>query len=346
MQETLRKVQLIGRSTFVVSLPKSWAIRMGLKPGIPLRIILEPDGSLRVTPPGLSESRVTESRLVVSEKMSEGALTRELMSRYLAGYSVIRLAFKDATHRLRKTIQSAIANKMIGVEIVEDNEGGMTLQVLVNVNDLPVTTVVQRMSQIARGMIADSIEGLLQKNPELLLDVKMRDDLVDKLYLYLLRQLNACIRGFVRPRQVGLSFVEESIQYAVVGKSIERVGDHAEKIASNALSMLERERGLSPEVAERLRSMAETSLKIFEDATTCFTGRDRKRALELMDEYPPVIIKAENNLVKSISVDGGDTYSLSLRLISDSLRRIHDYSMDILEATIDLSLEKTCKDHE
>jgi len=338
VKELLRKTQLIGRSTFIVSLPKPWAVRVGLKPGTPLRMLLEPDGSLRILPPGV-EPRRTESVLNVDSQVSEGSLTRELMSRYLAGYDVIRLRFDGEAHRLRKVVYGVISSKMIGVEVVEDREREIALQVLVNVSELPVNVVIQRMGQVAKGMITDSVEGLMQGMAELLADVRLRDDLLDKLYLYLLRQLNACIRGLVRADDVGLSFIEESIQYAVVGKSIERVGDHAEKISANAQLVLSAGQAPSPELAEKLAGMASLVVETFSNSVQCFASRDRAAALRYMDEYPPKVKTAESELLNVITRDKGYAPLLPLRMVTDSLRRIHDYSMDILEATVDLLIE-------
>lgn len=343
MREIVRKVQLIGRSTFVVSLPKDWARRMGLTPGATVSLVPEPDGSLRVVPPSLRGPKKPESKLMVTEGMSEGAVIRELMSRYLAGYKLLKVELPVEAHKYREIIRRVIASKMIGVEILEDSERKMVLQVLVNVEELPVTAVVQRMGQIAAGMISDSVEGLLMGNLEFVNEVAERDDLVDKLYLYLLRQLNASIRGFVNVREIGLRCIEESIEYAVVGKSIERVADHSQKIALNAETLIQSSIDVR-ELGEELKAMASLAREVFVSSVRCFLSRDRSRALNLMDEYPPKLVEAERRLLHKVSeVPYNARGYMPLRLIADSLRRICDYSMDVLEATIDLALEERCR---
>ena len=331
MREVVRKVQLIGRSTYVVSLPKSWAKRVGLDRGATVSIVLEPDGSLRIVPPPLQEAKRPESKLQVREGVSEGALVRELMSRYLAGFKVIRVSLPPDAKRYREVIRRVVSSKMIGVELLEEGERSMILQVLVNVEELPVNSVIQRMGQVTSGMIDDSMEGLMARNVGLLEDVLERDDFIDKLYLYLLRQLNAGVRGFVS--------VEEIIEYAVVGKSLERSADHAQKIAANAKSLIEAGVSVSGLESE-LESMAKLAKEVFQNSIRCFTGRDRERALALLDEYPPKLMEAEQRFLERILEEPCDARRhMVVRLIADSLRRICDYSMDILEATIDLALE-------
>lgn len=339
MREVVRKVQLIGRSTYVVSLPKSWAKRVGLDRGATVSIVLEPDGSLRIVPPPLQEAKRPESKLQVREGVSEGALVRELMSRYLAGFKVIRVSLPPDAKRYREVIRRVVSSKMIGVELLEEGERSMILQVLVNVEELPVNSVIQRMGQVTSGMIDDSMEGLMARNVGLLEDVLERDDFIDKLYLYLLRQLNAGVRGFVSVEEIGLRSLEEIIEYAVVGKSLERSADHAQKIAANAKSLIEAGVSVSGLESE-LESMAKLAKEVFQNSIRCFTGRDRERALALLDEYPPKLMEAEQKFLERILEEPCDARRhMVVRLIADSLRRICDYSMDILEATIDLALE-------
>jgi phosphate uptake regulator len=339
VREVVRKVQLIGRSTYVVSLPKSWAKRVGLDRGATVSIVLEPDGSLRIVPPPLQEAKRPESKLQVREGVSEGTLVRELMSRYLAGFKVIRVSLPPDAKRYREVIRRVVSSKMIGVELLEEGERSMILQVLVNVEELPVNSVIQRMGQVTSGMIDDSMEGLMARNVGLLEDVLERDDFIDKLYLYLLRQLNAGVRGFVSVEEIGLRSLEEIIEYAVVGKSLERSADHAQKIAANAKSLIEAGVSVSGLESE-LESMAKLAKEVFQNSIRCFTGRDRERALALLDEYPPKLMEAEQRFLERILEEPCDARRhMVVRLIADSLRRICDYSMDILEATIDLALE-------
>ncbi|MEM0308951.1 MAG: phosphate uptake regulator PhoU [Thermofilaceae archaeon] len=338
-REVTRRVQLIGRSTYVVSLPKNWAKRVGIGRGSPVTIVLEPDGSLRLVPPPLQEGKRPECKMVIRDGESEGTIIREIMSRYLVGYKVIRVELPPDGKRFKDVIKRIISNKMIGVELLEDGEHSIVLQVLVNVEELPVNLVIQRMGQVGAGMIDDSMEGLFARNITLLEDVISRDDFIDKLYLYLLRQLNAGVRGFVGIEEIGLKSLEEIIEYAVVGKSVERCADHAEKIARNAKSLVTA--GVSISGLEReLESMTKLAKEIFQNSIRCFLNREREKALSLLDEYPPRLAAAEQGFIERILEEPCDARRhMVIRLIADSLRRICDYSMDVLEATIDLSLE-------
>ena len=52
----VRKVQVTGGSSFVITLPKEWANSINLKKNDPLGIVVQPDGSLIISPPDKLES--------------------------------------------------------------------------------------------------------------------------------------------------------------------------------------------------------------------------------------------------------------------------------------------------
>ena len=57
-ERVFRRLQVVGRASFSISLPKSWVLRVGLKPGDVLEISEGVDGSLRLSPP---EARLRRS---------------------------------------------------------------------------------------------------------------------------------------------------------------------------------------------------------------------------------------------------------------------------------------------
>ncbi|MCW3134394.1 MAG: AbrB/MazE/SpoVT family DNA-binding domain-containing protein [Methanophagales archaeon] len=46
-----RKVQITGKSTYMITLPKKWAVDVGLHPGLLVSITYRDDGTLLLTPP-------------------------------------------------------------------------------------------------------------------------------------------------------------------------------------------------------------------------------------------------------------------------------------------------------
>jgi len=75
----IRKVQLTGGSTYIVSLPKSWIRDVGIKANDPIGIMTQNDGTLLITPrtDQLKEHRIMEFHL--KESIRGDDLLRRLL---------------------------------------------------------------------------------------------------------------------------------------------------------------------------------------------------------------------------------------------------------------------------
>ncbi|MGZ4919905.1 MAG: AbrB/MazE/SpoVT family DNA-binding domain-containing protein, partial [Halobacteriota archaeon] len=85
----IRKVQLTGKSSYTVSLPKPWAANLGLKEQSNVAITTMPDGSLRIIP---SDHVKPPGRRVFSiDGIFDDALARYVIAIYIAGYETFEL---------------------------------------------------------------------------------------------------------------------------------------------------------------------------------------------------------------------------------------------------------------
>src|SRR5205823_12087222 len=86
-----RKVQKVGYSTLIVSLPKDWVEQVSLKQGDIVTFRREPAGGITVYP-GLRRVRVT-CRDVIAAVMWDAPelLARIITANYLTGHDTIRM---------------------------------------------------------------------------------------------------------------------------------------------------------------------------------------------------------------------------------------------------------------
>lgn len=336
----VRKIQLMGGSTYIVSLPKEWAVRAGIRRGSLVTLSLEPDGTLRIIPSERKPHEAFSTSIKVTRETTRGTLIREIMSRYLAGYKIIKIVFEAENFVLRRSIRDVITRKLIGAEVLQEDIRELVLQILVNVEELPIDVIVRRMGNIALNMLRDGVYGLSNINEtdrETFKDIVERDDLVDKLYLYGLRQLHAAVKGYLNIEETGLRGISEVLPYGVVLKSIERVADHAAYIAYNCIEMFESLRSVRE--VKGIADFASTIIRFFEDSVNTFLDRDKFGAHKLMDSIPTSTHEREKKLAGQLPRLSAKT-AIPLRLILGSYRRVSDYSADILEATLDLTINE------
>ena len=68
--EELRKIQVTGGSTYIISLPKNWIDQMGLKRSSVVSIIQRDDMSLSIQPKGI-ESPERVKKVIIAIKQGE-----------------------------------------------------------------------------------------------------------------------------------------------------------------------------------------------------------------------------------------------------------------------------------
>ena len=85
-----------------------------------------------------------------------------------------------------------------------------------------------RMSEMAEGMVRDSLNALVRNNVELARAVLVRDDQVDGLRDQIFRELLSYMMG-------DSAVVFQAFELILVAKNIERVADHATNIAEDVI---------------------------------------------------------------------------------------------------------------
>jgi phosphate transport system protein len=88
-----------------------------------------------------------------------------------------------------------------------------------------------RMSELAEGMVRDSLNAVVRKDVELARSVLMRDDQVDQLRDQIFRELLTYMMG-------DSSVVFPAFELILVAKNLERIGDHATNIAEDVIYMV------------------------------------------------------------------------------------------------------------
>lgn len=228
-----RRVQITGGSTYIVSLPKEWAKVLNIDKGSEVLLELNPEGWIRLRSPNSTSKgieRVTE--VTVRPNLSDAVLSMQIISAYLAGYDTINIRFDPQMAEAAERIANFVRTKTIGLELLEESNDQLTLKTVVDLTSISAHTAVENMIKVVKSMItdlSDVIEGLKQR--DLLDTIIRRDDIVDKLYLYIFKQLNLALQGLMSPKELGMNALAEAINLYTMVKSLERIADQVVSIA-------------------------------------------------------------------------------------------------------------------
>lgn len=183
----VRKLQLIGGSSFMVSLPKNWIRENTLKQGD--EIVLSIDGRhIKLSPKRTAEDEVKKVEIDKIIKYDDEFLFRFILSLYLLGFDEIIIRDTTITPRIAVKI-SEIVKKLNGVEITHASDERIILRCFVS-PEMDSTTLLYRMAEIVMEMI-DSIDNALMFRDFREVDsaVKLEED-SDRLYYLTTRYEN------------------------------------------------------------------------------------------------------------------------------------------------------------
>jgi phosphate uptake regulator len=218
-----RKAIEMGEGTILVSLPKDWVRKNGIKKGDTLSVEELSARKLIVRP---IEGGEGEPKQITVEYPGDdlSQVTNDVTGAYLLGYDLIQVVGSRAfTREDRGAIKETIG-RLVGLEIMDEDSKRITMQFLLEPTVIIPEKIVFRMSGLLDGMLKDMAEALAKGDAKLLALVGERDDEVDRLYFLLVRATRAAI---VRPdvaEGYGLSQVD-LLDYRVLASFLESIGD-------------------------------------------------------------------------------------------------------------------------
>lgn len=338
MPTETRKVQLTGGATYIISLPKHWAEKAGLKPGSELQLVPQDRHSLLLYTPASPEAAIlSETQVDIPVNTPSEDIVRNFITQYLAGFDIIHLDLAHVTPDQRVAVKEAIRRLMIGAEIVSETTDKIVVQCFLGEANLPLLNALERMEALVRSMQNDAVIALLEGDTRLAKEVVQRDPEVDRFYFYIVRQLSSAIGRTDRIRKIGLTSPQACFGYRLVVKSIERAGDHATRLAAIATST---KLPAKTALTKALTKMHQLSEKIFYDSLKTLRTLDVPLAHKTIRSVTEVV-KLEETGIRYL-MDGKFPIEavLNLRLGLESLRRIAEYGADIAETSINLSVER------
>jgi phosphate uptake regulator len=218
-----RKAIEMGKGTILVSLPKDWVRRNGIKKGDTLSVEELSAMKLIVKPFGGGQDAPRE---IVIEYPGDdlSQVSNDVTGAYLLGYDVIKVVGSRVISREDRAGIKETIGRLVGLEIMDEDSKKMVMQFLLEPTAIIPEKIVVRMSGLLDGMLKDMAEALARGDSKLLALVGERDDEVDRLYFLLVRATRAAI---VRPEVAegyGLSAVD-LLDYRVLATFLESIGD-------------------------------------------------------------------------------------------------------------------------
>ncbi|MWV64886.1 AbrB/MazE/SpoVT family DNA-binding domain-containing protein [Halorubrum sp. JWXQ-INN 858] len=322
-----RKVQVTGGSTYTVSIPKSWATENDVGAGSEVEFY--PDGDALFLTPRTEEER-TRGRLDVTGLTGQ-ELTRAVTTMYVSGFDVIELGGSEITTEQRSTIREAVQS-LVGLEVLEETRDRVVVRDLLDSSELSIHNAVTRMRLISLSMLDDAITALSELDHDLARDVIGRDDDLDRLWLVVSRIFRATLRTPKAAEELGLPR-EECFDYHSSARQLERVGDHATKIAHLTLKI---EEPLPDAVIDAIDDLHEDAVEVIDTAMDALFEDDSETASRRANEARAGVREIDERVraIDELLRDLDPARAQLLGLVVDSVLRSADYGGNVAETAL------------
>ena len=328
-----RKIQKTGGSSYIVSLPIDWIkshkIDKNYK-GYSLGIITQPDGNLLITPNPNKEEIQRVKEFDLDDINDYNFLFRILIGAYIMGYSMISL---KSSKKFDPFVRDCVANFTqiaIGPEIIEESNQYILIKDLLNPKEMPFEKTIRRMYILAESMHEDAITALKTRDKELAEEVIKRDNDIDRLHWLIGRQSNMVLKDIILCQKMGVS-LEEANQFQSFSRFLERIGDHAVKIAKNIIKIIDQR--VDEQLVEKISKASDMALKkILAMSLDAWLQKDINLANKNIE-----IIKDLIALCEDITLEPNQNnveLPIAVSYIVESIRRTGEYGGDISEIII------------
>jgi phosphate uptake regulator len=331
----IRSLQMTGRSSYILTLPKEWINTSKLHKNDKIGIIKQSDGTLLITPRTYSEQTRREKQLDVNDKIDKTYIFRQLIGAYISGYNSIKIKSSTRLSVPVRKIVNQFIQTTVGQEVMEETDNSITIKDLLNPVEMPINNTIKRMKIIVESMNKDVLQALEIKDETLLKDVILRDNDLDRLHWLIARQYNIISRNANLAKKMDITIGISSTSF-LISRTIERIGDHIVRIANNVLKLIDVE--IDKKILDKINSASKLALDIFIKSIASFFKGDMVIANDVIES----VKKLENRCseVNTLSLQQKGTKAVSFGYIVESIRRIGEYAEDISEHVINYLIDE------
>jgi len=330
MSMEIRKVQVTGGSSYVITLPKEWIKSLNIKKNDPLGLMAQPDGTLLITPKTTGEKMHRTKEFSVDTIDDPEYLFRLLVGAYIMGYSLIVVKSDKRIPPFVMECVTHFTQTAVGPEIIEETMNSITIKDLLNPVEMPFDKTIRRMYIILKTMHEDAVAALKNKDKQLANEVITRDSSVDRLQWLIARQSNVVLRDVTLSKKMEVT-QEEAMYYFLMSRIMERVGDHAVRIAENVPLLIDE--NIGDAVVSTISAASTLALDILANSMSAWKKKDMKAANKNMESIKQLGSYCEEISNSALQIKGRS--SISLSYIAESIKRTGEYAGDIAELVID-----------
>lgn len=328
----VRRVQITGGSSFMITLPKEWANSVELKKNDTVGVRAQPDGTLLLFPKNSIPSPKRSTKVIDASDMRDHALFyRQLVGAYIAGHSMLLIKSVQPMPQELVSVVTNFVQTAIGLEMIEADDSHILIANLIEHDALDPMKTVERMASLVKDMMSNLYEAAFTGDHEKINNMASKDTEVDRIFWLISRQHDIFSKdGAVSADKFSMN---EMDHYLFISRILEGIGDTVVNM-SECLTSVEKRKDAG-DVDKNARRSGQSMIEILSKTMKGWADKDIMLANQAMEEAEKIIGDADKALFKT----NRTAASPISEIISFVSRRIAEYCRTIDEFTFNLAMK-------
>lgn len=319
----------MGPSTLSVSLPKKWVHSLELKPGDTVFIDQETNGALRIVNEQLlqAEQKPRAHYIDYDNVVEPNLLERLIVGSYMMGGNELTIHSADRITAPLLSRVRTIAQKLIGINIVETSKHDIVLQCSFDVSQMTIQPLIHGLSVITSTMLTDALDSILDMNLELANDVIQREFEANNLYWLITRLILSTMNTPHLVDQKELHEYLDPTSIRLVTKNLERLADCSRDIGKITLSLCNMRATIDCNELRKLSPLIQMTKDIFHEAIDAVFLVDIRRANDAINHE--VMLEQELESLPQLDIPYYRAITIILAMIAENSAAIASVAIDV-----------------
>lgn len=349
IQKQNRKIQISGRCSYIVSLPKKWVTDMGLTQGSCVSISWHNGNSLLMSVDKQTDTSSLERKITilpVSETESPTTTALKIANLYVAGRNSIQLKFTGRLENAakRSEISELARNQLIGAEVILDSQESLQIEVLLGNSELTIGNALKRLSSVSSVMLEESLDALKTADGNLAQSVI--ENYEAERFSYYLQRSVICSLGHTISNVAGeIPEPDDLSIYLLISRAFLDSANCAREIARQVETL--ESHHLEFDEALAVNQLKDFIIQMYHSAILSFFKQDIRAAektLELTRQFQRIENDFRSSLGKKSAIDHNQAFALVSVL--SYLKKISECSSEVAELVLGLLHEKLIEESE
>ena len=325
-KETVRKVQSTAGGAFLITIPKEWVSKIGIREGGHVHMELEEE-DLVISPVNRRQS--AQSRPLDIDKVRDRKmLDLSIGASYMQGHDVTEIVSKSMILPEQKRWIRETVDNLIGVEVAEEFSDRVVLQNLVDPRMFDLDAQMTKFSQSSLAVLNDALIGLEKGDRDLAEDAYERGFQSTKLYKLLVRLILQIMRNRKLRGELKGYDVDGLLTRMLAVKDLGRCAYYSYRVAQHVTELATTtESGILTSV----RRMVNATMWMQQEAFEAFVRKDLEKASAVIDRMDEVRKHYEAVFA---GLSKGKVESLPFSLIIRDIRGVAAYAVALADDAV------------